>query len=175
MFKTCLTGISLFSFLILWTCNPFAPSLDDDNSGSSLILTDQRTPQEVMTNFAFAYNFRDSLVYSDLIDSTFLFISRDFSTNPVTPISWGRDDELRTTAGLFRSFEILLLTWNETIYEVYEIEDQDTVQADLSQKFLLTLNLGVDPETFSGIANFTLRKNQSGRWKIIRWEDQTFF
>jgi hypothetical protein len=159
--------------LYLTTCNPFAPSITDENVGSSLILTDQRTPQEVMTNFAFAYNFKDSLVYSDIIDSTFLFTSRNFATNPVTPLSWGRDDELKATAGLFRNFEILRLDWSGTISEIYET--QDSVQVDLSQGFLLTLNLGIDATSFKGIARFTLRKDYSGRWKIIRWEDESFF
>ena len=67
--------------LLLFSCNPFAPTFDDDISTTAIILTDQETPQEVMTNFAFAYNFKDSLVYSDLIDTTFLFLSKNFDTN----------------------------------------------------------------------------------------------
>lgn len=173
MFVTFKNIIIWLPILLLYNCNPFAPELSDDNVGASLILTDQKTPQEVMTNFAFAYNFKDSLVYSDLIDSTFLFTSQNFATNPVTPISWGRDDELKATAGLFRNFEILRLDWNGTISEVYETED--SIQVDLSQSFLLTLNVGVDATTFKGIARFTLKKNNSKRWKIIRWEDESFF
>ena len=155
-------------FLFLAGCNPFAPSLTDD-LGCSAIITEQLSPQEVMTNFKFAYNFKDSLVYSDLIDSSFIFISKDFSTNPVTDLTWGRDDELRSTSGLFRNFSILRLDWNATIYELFT--NNDSSQVELKQSFLLTLNFGVDPTTYRGEAIFTLVKKGSGRWKIIRWED----
>lgn len=154
--------------LISQGCNPFAPSLTDD-FGTSYIITEQQSPQEVMTNFKFAYNFKDSLVYSDLIDSSFIFVSKDFSTNPVTDLSWGRDDELRSTAGLFKNFRVLKLDWNRTIYELFT--NTDSSRVELKQSFLLTLNLGVDPTTYSGEAIFTLVKKTSGKWKIIRWED----
>jgi hypothetical protein len=105
-----------YSLLFFLGCNPFAPSLSDDISNTSLILTEQQSPQDVLINFSFAYNFKDSLVYSDLIDTTFLFISKDFSTNPVTSLTWGRDTELRTTSGIFRHFQTLNLVWGGTIF-----------------------------------------------------------
>jgi len=157
-------------------CNPFAPSLSDDISNTSLILTEQRTPQEVMTNFAFAYNFKDSLVYSDLIDTTFLFISKDFSTNPVTDLTWGRDTELKTTSGLFNHYQTLTLVWGGTIFLHYiDAENNDSTKVTMKQLFQLTLDGGNFVPSLNSEALFNLRKNTSGQWKITRWEDKPGF
>lgn len=166
-------AISAFALIVLAGCNPFAPSLSDDESDVSLILTEQRTPQEVMTNFAFAYNFKDSLVYSDLIDTTFLFISKNFATNPVTDITWGRDTDLKTTAGLFKHFQTLNLVWSGTVFEDYL--DNDSTEVELKQIFQLTLNGGAEIPTLNGEALFILKKNSSDVWKITRWEDKATF
>jgi len=163
----------LFSLLLL-ACNPFAPTYTDDISTTSIILTDQRSPQEVMTNFAFAYNFKDSLVYSDLIDTTFLFISKDFSTNPVTDLTWGRDTDLKTTAALFKGFNTLNLVWGGTIYERF-LDIGDSSLVEMKQVFQLTLDGGIEFPTLNGEALFILRKNTSDIWKITRWEDKPTF
>ena len=163
-------SVILITFVLL-ACNPFAPTYDDEISSTTLILTDQQTPQEVMTNFAFAYNFKDSLVYSDLIDTTFLFISKDFNTNPVTDLTWGRDTDLRTTAGLFKSFNTINLVWGGTIFE----RELDSTHVELKQVFQLTLDGGIQIPTLNGEALFILRKNASNRWKITRWEDKPAF
>ena len=170
--------IKKHSFIILslfyCACNPFAPTFTDDISTTSLILTDQESPQNVMTNFAFAYNFKDSLVYSDIIDTTFLFISKDFDSNPVTDITWGRDTDLKTTAGLFKGFNTLNLVWGGTIYERF-LDGEDSSLVELKQVFQLTLDGGIDIPTLNGEALFILRKNTSNQWKIIRWEDKPTF
>ncbi|MCB0282925.1 MAG: hypothetical protein KDF60_10130 [Calditrichaeota bacterium] len=166
--------ILLISFCYgFYSCNPFAPELSDEEGSASLILTEQRTPQEVMTNFAFAYNFKDSLVYSDLIDTTFLFISKNFATNPVTDITWGRDTDLRTTASLFRHFQTLNLVWGGTVFEDYLNDDSSEVE--LKQIFQLTLNGGNEFPTLNGEALFILKKNNFDIWKITRWEDRATF
>ncbi len=170
----------LISYQFFFTgCNPFAPSLSDDISNSSLILTEQKTPQEVMTNFAFAYNFQDSLVYSDLIDTTFIFISKDFSTNPVTDLTWRRDTELKTTSGLFRHYQTLNLVWGGTIFQRFipyeKFPVTDSTHVEMKQLFQLTLDGGNFIPTVNGEAEFILRKNTSGQWKIIRWEDKAAF
>ncbi len=165
--------LSLFLILTLsWSCNPFAPSLSDELSNTTLILTEQETPQEVLTNFAFAYNFKDSLVYSDLIDTTFLFISKDFSTNPVTDLTWGRDTELRTTAGLFRAYQTFNLAWGGTIFENYNKEGN---MVEMKQLFLLTIDGGSTIPSINSEAFFVMRKKTSGRWKIVLWEDKASF
>jgi len=163
----------LFCISIISGCNPFAPTLDSDLSGSSLILTEQLSPQDVMTNFAFAYNFKDSLVYSDIIDSTFLFVSKDYTTDPITDLTWHRDTELKTTAGIFKRFQIINLVWG-TIFEDYI--DRDSTIVELKQDFQLTLDGGGSQfPTINGSAIFILKENSFGIWKIIRWEDLSKF
>lgn len=157
--------------LFLTSCNPFAPTFTNDISATSLILTDQESPQDVMTNFAFAYNFKDSLVYSDLIDTTFLFISKNFATNPVTDLTWGRDTDLKATSGLFKNFNTINLVWGGTIYE----HKLDSTLVEMKQVFQLTLDGGVEIPTLNGEALFILKKNSSAKWKITRWEDKYSF
>ena len=166
-------GVFILS-LWIFACNPFAPTYTENIATTSIILTDQNTPQEVMTNFAFAYNFKDSLVYSDLIDTTFLFISKNFATNPVTDITWGRDTDLKTTAGLFKGFNTLNLVWGGTIYERF-LDGDDSSLVELKQVFQLTLDGGIEIPTLNGEALFILRKNTSNKWKITRWEDKPTF
>jgi len=122
-----------------------------------------------MTNFTYAYNFKDSLVYSDLLDSSFIFVSRNYATDPVTDIIWGRDTDLKTTAGLFRHFQTLSLIWGGTIREAYI--NADSTLVEMKQVFQLTLDGGREIPTLNGEALFILQKSASGIWRINRWDD----
>ena len=150
-------------------CNPFAPALSNADQPVSQILTEQKTPQDVMTNFAYAYNFKDSLVYSDLLDSSFIFVSKNYATDPVTDIIWGRDTDLKTTVGLFRHFQTLSLIWGGTIRQAYLTIDSNSVE--LKQVFQLTLDGGREIPTLNGEALFILRRSTGGIWRINRWDD----
>jgi hypothetical protein len=168
MYKILTTIFIIFIF----GCNPFAPTLVDSGPQSSLI-TAQKTPDEVLTNFQYAYNAQDSLTYSDVLDSTFLFISKNYGTTPPTDINWGRDVDIRATAGLFRHFKPLIdLTWNDKISESY---DSDSTNYELKIMFQLTLGGGIRTPTIRGEAFFNFRKNSAGVWKITRWEDLSSF
>jgi hypothetical protein len=107
---------SVFLLLFLLSCNPFAPELIESGSQSSIV-TGQRTPDEVLTNFRYAYVFKDSLIYSDVLDSSFLFISKNYSSMPPTDINWGRDVDIKATVGLFRHFDVLELNWGGKLSE----------------------------------------------------------
>jgi hypothetical protein len=157
----------------LYSCvNPFAPKETDDPRGTGEIITDQRTPEEVLTNFRYAYNFKDSLVYSDILDNSFLFISKNYTTDPVTDITWGRDVDIKTTVGLFHHFQTIDLMWGGTIYKYYS---EDSTVFEIKNTFQLTLNGGKDIPTLNGEALFYIRKEESGIWRIIRWEDLSTF
>ncbi len=156
-------------FSVLCACNPFAPSLSNGDQPVRQILTEQKTPQDVMTNFTYAYNFKDSLVYSDLLDSSFIFVSRNYATDPVTDIIWGRDTDLKTTAGLFRHFQTLNLIWGGTIRQSYI--NADSTLVEMKQVFQLTLDGGREIPTLNGEALFILHKSPSGIWRINRWDD----
>jgi len=170
----------LLGLVLLVRCiNPFAPSLTDNSGAQNQILTEQKTPEEVLINFSYAYNFKDSLVYSDLLDSSFLFISKNFATDPVTNISWGRDVDIKTTVGLFHHFQTLNLIWEATVYARF-LNDEHT-QKEIKKSFKLTLDGGIEFPPISGEALFIFKKrianppDTSGIWKITRWEDLSRF
>jgi len=162
----------LFIFLLSGCFNPFAPKLTENDLNSQLILTDQKTPEEVLVNFSFAYNFKDSLVYSDLLDSSFLFISKDYSTDPVTNLTWGRDIDIKTTVKLFRRFQ-LDLVWGRNTREGFL--DDDSSAFELEKNFQLTIDGGNDFPTINGSALFYFVKKSNDEWKITRWEDKSTF
>ena len=108
-------------------------------------ITGQKSPDEVLTNFQYAYNSQDSLIYSDVLDSSFLFISKNYGTTPPTDINWGRDVDIRATAGLFRHFRPLIdLTWNNKISEGF---GSDSSFYEIKILFQLTLGGGIDDWT----------------------------
>ena len=58
---------SLIFILFIFSCNnPFAPALAGKDTPISRLLTPQRTPEEVLSNFRYAYTYKDSLVYSEV-------------------------------------------------------------------------------------------------------------
>ena len=61
--------------------NPFAPELDNSLDLSNVI-TEQQSPEEVLENFSFAYTFKDSLLYSNVLDESFVFEFFDTNLQP---------------------------------------------------------------------------------------------
>ena len=157
--------------ITVFRCNPFSPELADGDINAGLIITAQKSPEDVLTNFSFAYNFQDSLVYIDLLDSSFIFISKDFSTDPVTDIKWGRDVDIRTTNRMFRFFQSLDLVWGRSVNQSFL--DEDSLLYELTTNFQLTIDGGKVYSTITGIALFHFIKKPSGIWKITRWEDKS--
>ncbi len=165
--------IILLFFIFLFGCsNPFAPALTESDLKVTAILTEQLSPQDVLTNFRYAYTFKDSLIYSELLDSTFLFISTNYSTSPPTDINWGRDVDLKTTAGLFRHFNTLELFWGAILLENYR---SDSTLSEIKITFQLTLDGGREIPTLKGEALFNFARRNKGIWKITRWEDLSSF
>ena len=158
--------------LIVSCTNPFAPKLVKENLLNSSFLTELNSPQAVLTNFRYAYVFKDSLIYSEIIDSSFTFISTNYSSTPPTPINWGRDDDLKTTAKLFRFFRDINLTWGDTLSSNIN-ENRD--EADIKLIFTLTFDNGIEIPTLKGEAFFNFKKKKTGKWAIIRWEDLSSF
>jgi hypothetical protein len=108
-------------------------------------------------------------LYSDLLDTAFLFIYYDFYEGTSGQyVSWGRDTDLMTTGRLFRHFDIVELVWNETLYE-----SQAEESGDLGKSFNLTL-IGQEGDfKLSGRAMFTFRKCSDEKWRITRWKDES--
>ncbi|MBN2011575.1 hypothetical protein JW960_19750 [candidate division KSB1 bacterium] len=151
--------------------NPFAPKVTDTLKLSELI-TQQKTPEEVLTNFKYAYTFKDSTLYSNLLDSSFVFVY--FDPNSGTSgrfVSWGRSEDLRTTGKLFRSFTVIDLTWNSTIYA---IQDSIAGLAESSKSFRLSLVNDQESITIGGTAVFSFKRDpKEDMWRITRWKDES--
>jgi len=162
--------LAVFLLLLIGCANPFAPAEITGESTSNL-LTDQEDPDGVLINFKYAYTFKDSLVYSDLFDSTFVFLSLDFNVAPPIPIQWGRDVELRTAGRMFDFFNTLDLTFN--------VKKRDTLTLDESNKpvkiqdiitFTLTFDGGASIPTLNGEVEYTYIFRDP-KWLISQWED----
>jgi len=152
--------------------NPFAPRLDNSPSGSSTILGDQHQVDGVFQNFKQAYAFRDSTIYGQLLASNFIFIYRDY--DKVVDVFWGRDDDIRTTEGLFQNVQRLDLVWNTIISSTME---PDSLKTSIIRNFNLTVTFSPnDVVRVDGYANWTLERGQkTDVWKITKWRDESNF
>jgi hypothetical protein len=153
--------------------NPFAPRLDDGRLTGDLI-TEQATPEEVLTNFRYAYTFKDSLLYAGLLDSAFVFQYFDPDQGPSGLfISWTREVDLVTTGRLLRSFDIINLEWLNTVYSQRDTVGNDVIES-LGKSFHLDLASADFSFNVSGYAQFTFRFNpQDRKWRILQWVDQS--
>jgi hypothetical protein len=153
--------------IVLTGCvNPFAPKLGDITNNLDIFITEQQTPEDALINFKFAYMLKDSLVYRDLLDDEFLFVWRDHDND--TFISWGKEEDIKTTSGLFNAFTVIDLQWNSTNYTSFM---EDSTRAEISKGFILTLDSEI---RIFGEALFNMKKQlNSGIWKITRWFDKS--
>jgi len=156
--------------LAAWGCrNPFAPKLTESLESGDLIVTGQESPEEVLQNFKVAYTFQDSLLYSDLLDTAFVFVY--FDPNEGTSgrfVSWGRETDLVTTGRMFRHFQVIDLVWNTT-YSNWENEEE----GEIRKGFDLSLIGTQSDYRLSGKAVFTFRKCMDEKWRITRWKDES--
>jgi len=168
--------IEISFFLLTLSCeNPFAPGLAPEDTPTSRLLTQQRTPEEVLSNFRYAYTYKDSLTYSEVLDSTFIFRSTDYNEYPPLPIEWGRDIELRTTARMFRYFNTLDVVWN-TISPADTVSPPDTsanftgyiIEHDIT--FTLTLDGGITVPPLNGEVLFQFIQ-RGEKYYISFWQD----
>ena len=158
------------SLIAIVNCfNPFAPKIDR-TTDLSLVLTDQSTPDLALQNFIYAYTFKDSLSYSELLDSSFVFVFFDPNLGSSGRfVSWGRNVDLKTTGQLFRNFETITLTWNSTIYQILEEN-----AAELAKTFQLDLFGSAGDFSISGNAIFNFKRSiKDDKWRITRWKDES--
>lgn len=146
--------------------NPYAPKLGDISADANFFLTGQETPDEVLVNFQYAYTLKDSLVYRDVLDKEFVFVYRDHDND--TFVSWGKEEDVTATVGLFNTFTVINLVWHSTNFISYSL---DSTSAEISKGFILTLG----PEIrITGEALFNLKRDaESGIWRITRWVDKS--
>lgn len=149
--------------------NPFAPA-EVSRQGDAPILGDQTTIEGVFQNFRFAYVFRDTLTYGRLLDRSFAFVYRNYDDG--VDVTWGRDEDMLATAGLFSAAQQLDLVWNDII-----AADGDTVVQTIARGFTLTITLSpTDVIRANGRVNLRLeRPNSTAPWRIVRWRDESNF
>jgi hypothetical protein len=87
-------------------------------------------------------------------------------------VSWGRDEEMRTTNGLFQTSQRLDLIWNNII-----LATEDSLSASIVRSFNLTITFNAtDVVRVDGRVNLSLRKNiLTKKWAINRWIDESNF
>jgi hypothetical protein len=160
----------LFPFLILGCTNPFAPALDTSPSDNSSTISDLKNVDGVFQNFQYAYVFKDTTIYGELIAGDFIFTFRDYDQG--IDVSWGRDDEMKTTYGLFQNSQRLDLIWNNEV-----LNTQDSLNATIIRAFNLTITFNpTDIVRVNGRVNLSLKKDPiSETWAIVKWIDESNF
>lgn len=148
--------------------NPFAPRFVQQSSGT--LLGDQRTLDGVFQNFRYAYIFKDTLTYGQLLAPNFVFIYRNYDRN--VDVTWGRDEEMFSTNGLFRTAQTLDLVWNEIIFS-----SGDSLNTTIQRGFNLTITFNAsDVIRLDGRVNLSLVREKPGDvWMIRRWRDESNF
>lgn len=165
--------VFFFTAMLAAGCtNPFAPGLDDSPSGGTSILGDQHQIDGVFQNFKQAYAFRDTTIYGQVLAQNFIFIYRDYDKG--VDVFWGRDEDIRTTHGLFQNVQRLDLVWNTIISSSVE---PDSLKATIVRNFNLTVTFSPsDIVRVDGYANWTLERTvTTDVWKITRWRDESNF
>lgn len=154
------------------SCNPFAPGLDESLDTGSSILGDAATIDGVFQNMKYAYTFRDTTIYGQLLNSEFSFVFSDYDRG--IEVTWGRDEEMQTTRGLFQNVQRLDLVWNNI---VALSTDSLNTQASVSRNFNLTVTFNPsDIIRVDGYATLALARSGAEKpWQIVRWRDESNF
>ena len=153
--------------LALTSCtNPFAPALSTGGGGA--VLGDQRTIEGLFQNFRYAYVFKDTLTYGRLLDRTFTFVYRNYDQG--VDVTWGRDEDMLATQGLFSAAQQLDLVWNDVIQA-----DGDSLLQNISRGFNLTITFNPsDVLRAQGRVNLRVSRTATSEpWKIVRWRDES--
>lgn len=163
-----LVSIALFISVVLVACNPFAPALDD-NSATTGGISDQRSIEGVFQNFRYSYTYKDTLIYGQLLTPDFVFMYTNYDNG--TEVTWGRDEDMRSTYGLFQTAQKLDLVWNGIVTVV-----GDSLFTDVSRGFNLTVTFNPgDVIRVDGRVNLRLtRASANDPWLIQRWRDDSF-
>jgi hypothetical protein len=147
-------------------CNPFAPELDE--SAVQLKFGDPTTVEGYFEAFRYAYQFKDTSLYSSLLDQSFIFSYKNYDRG--LDLEWGRDEEVRTTAALFNSVQSLDLLWGNVLDSL-----GTATSFDITRTFSLDVTLNPSEVLHvDGRAIFSLRRDTVGKpWRAVRWRDES--
>ena len=162
--------VLILFFVILAGCNwtnPFAPRLDTNLGDNGSLISSQKSIEGVFQNFKYSYTFKDTTIYGGLLNSDYSFIYRDYDLS--VDVSWGRDDEMRVTHGLFQNSQRLDLIWNNIV-------SMTSDSTNILRSFNLTITFNpTDIIQIDGLVNLQLEKNDKDIWKIVNWIDESNF
>ncbi len=163
-------GLVLCFLLVVASCNPFAPAIETGEDGNQGILGDQRTVEGVFQNFWYAYTFKDTTIYGQLLHRNFVFTYRDF--DKLVDVSWGRDEDMLITDRMFKNATNLNLVWNNIVGL-----SGDSLTTDVTRSFNLVVTFNpTDVTRVDGRASFRLvREHPDQPWQIDRWRDESNF
>lgn len=105
-----------------------------------------------------------------MITNDFTFTYRDYVQG--FDVTWGRDEEMRTTFGLFQNTQQLELIWNNIV-----LITEDTLSANIIRSFNLNITFNpTDVIRVDGRVNLTLIKDSETQvWRIKQWIDESNF
>jgi hypothetical protein len=134
------------------------------------VISDQSTIDGVFQNFNYAYTFKDTTIYGKLIAGKFLFTYRDYDQG--FDISWPREEEMKTTYGLFQNAQKLDLIWNNIL-----VSAEDSLTATIVRGFNLTITFNpTDIVRIDGRVNMSLERDPIlNQWQITKWNDESNF
>lgn len=163
-------GLCALLALLSGCINPFSPALDE-TPGDPDLITLQQSPEQVLQNFKYAYTFKDSLLYADLLDNTFVFeyFDPDQGTSGEF-VSWTREVDLRTTGRLLRAFDVIDLVWGEDTGNDVILPDSTAL---LYRDFNLKLNNFDVSFSVIGYARLSMQRNPDAKWRITHWVDES--
>ena len=166
--KIFISFILLGSLIFFQSCiNPFAPKLDTNLGSDGSLITPQKSIAGLFQNFQYSYTFKDTTIYGGLINSNYSFIYRDYDLS--VDVSWGRDEDMRVTYGLFQNSQRLDLIWNNIVSMTAD-------SSNIIRSFNLTITFNpTDIIQVDGRVNLELEKNNKGVWKIVNWIDESNF
>jgi len=147
--------------------NPFSPKIDNTQSVENII-TDQKTVEGFFQNFKYAYTFKDTTIYGQLLAENFVFIYFDYDLE--LDVSWDRVTDMKTTYGLFTNTQDLKLVWNNIV-----LQEGDSLDVVVKRSFNLSIIFNPnDVISFYGFVDMTLtRPTSDDKWRIKRWRDLT--
>ena len=167
-FKQIILPVCLVFCISIISCqNIFAPKID--TTSITNIITDQKTVEGLFQNFRYAYTFKDTAVYSQLLADDFVFTYRDYVSG--FDVSWDKFTEMKTTNGLFQNTQKLEIIWNNVVYQ-----DGDSLNTSIRRSLNLTITFNPNNvERFNGFADMDLtRATADSKWKIKKWRDESF-
>ena len=158
----------IFSIFAINSCvNPFAPAKIDGYLDLPQ-LGDQKTIDGFFQNFLYAYNFKDTVVYSRLLAENFVFEYRNYEKG--LELRFSRSEDMLTTYRLFSAAQNLDFVWNEIV-----LQSGDDLYQTIMRSFNLTIVFSPTYiERVVGRVNFIIRRADSDSdWKLEYWYDES--